>query len=102
MNLMCRPGWPWTYRDPIASASLVLRLRAYITTPGKANSLTEKRFFSLMVSQLSPAVFIALGLSEAGHHGVIVESVLGQGCSPHRSQGAERQEHHIYPSPNLS
>jgi hypothetical protein len=30
-NLLCRPGWRQTYRDPLASASLVLRLKTCAT-----------------------------------------------------------------------
>ena len=31
-NSLCRPGWPWTHRDPIASVSQVLGLKVCATT----------------------------------------------------------------------
>ena len=31
-KLLCRPGWPWTHRDPPVSASQVLRLQVCTTT----------------------------------------------------------------------
>jgi hypothetical protein len=32
-NYLCRPGWPLACRDPPASASWVLRLKAHPTMP---------------------------------------------------------------------
>lgn len=45
---LCRPGWPWTYRDLPASASLVLGLKAYTTLLGPSSLLN---LFSLSVWQ---------------------------------------------------
>jgi hypothetical protein len=33
-NKLCKPGWPWTHRDLLVSASLVLGLRVYATIAG--------------------------------------------------------------------
>lgn len=55
-----------------------------------------------MVTQLSPAVCIALALSEAGHHSNMVERVDWGGATHHIASREQRGRNiHIAPSQTL-
>lgn len=53
-NWLCRPGWPWVYSDPPASASQARELQVHATTPcsfsSHSASLEKKNLFGLTVT----------------------------------------------------
>jgi hypothetical protein len=41
---LCRSSYPWTHRDPSASASWVLALKMYVTTAGQDDHFSSREW----------------------------------------------------------